>query len=76
MDDNDDTGKMIYLIGVMITWAIIFIGAWIYCINTYGFLLGVGLGWLAAGVAATVLCWFWPLYVLGVMFVAWLIFKK
>jgi hypothetical protein len=54
-----------YKIGAGITWFLIFIGAWIYCIVSYGFLLGVGLGWLAAGITATVLCWFWPLYVAG-----------
>jgi hypothetical protein len=25
-----------------------FIGAWIYCVLTYGFLFGLGLGWLPA----------------------------
>jgi hypothetical protein len=28
-----------------------FVGGWIYCIATYGFLLGVGLGWLPSSIA-------------------------
>ena len=34
-----------YKIGASITWFLIFIGSYIYCIAEYGFLLGVGLGW-------------------------------
>lgn len=29
-----------------------FIGVWIYCVATYGFLLGLGLGWLPAAILA------------------------
>ena len=54
-----------YVTGYWITWLLIFIGTWIYCIATYGFLLGVGLGWLAAGITAFVLAIFWPLYVVA-----------
>lgn len=64
----------LYKIGAAITWLIIFVGAWIYCIVEYGFLLGVGLGWLAAGIAATVLCWLWPLYVVGAAILGLVIF--
>jgi len=53
MDDD------FYKNGAVITGAIIavvvFIGSWIYCINTYGFLLGVGLGWLPSIIAAVVI---------------------
>jgi hypothetical protein len=31
-----------------------FIGCWIYCIASSGFLLGVGLGWLPAGIVAAI----------------------
>ena len=65
-----------YKVGAAITWFLIFIGAWLYCIVTYGFLLGVGLGWLAAGITATVLCWFWPFYLLGALGLGALIFAK
>jgi hypothetical protein len=37
--------------------AVAFIGAWIYCISTSGFLLGFGLGWLPAGILAYIVFW-------------------
>jgi hypothetical protein len=46
--------------------------AWV--IAAYGFLLGVGLGWLAAGITASVLCWFWPLYVIAAEILGFMIF--
>jgi hypothetical protein len=54
--------------GLLFTAAIVFIGAWIYCIATYGFLLGVGLGWLPSLIVAVIagLLWriiFWLLVV-------------
>lgn len=49
---------------------IIFIGAWAYCIATYGFLLGVGLGWLPAVITAIIVGalvgFLWPLIALGI----------
>lgn len=33
---------------------IVFFGSWAYCIATYGFLLGVGLGWLPSAITATI----------------------
>ena len=53
-----------YLIGYLITWALTFLGFWIYAISEYGFLLGVGLGWIPSAIAATVVSLFWPLYAL------------
>jgi hypothetical protein len=63
-----------YKIGAGITWLLIFAGAWIYCVSAYGFLPGVGLGWLAAGITASVLCWFWPLYVIAAAILGFVIF--
>lgn len=57
----------IYWVGRLWAMWIIFIGAWIYCIAAYGFLLGVGLGWLAAGITAFVLSFLWPLIPLGLL---------
>ena len=54
----------VYLVGYWITWALVFVGCWIYCIASYGFLLGVGLGWLPSGIAAFVISIFWPLILL------------
>jgi hypothetical protein len=56
--DKDDRT---YEIGFRITAVITFIAAWIYCIVTYGFLLGVGLGWLPAIITAIVAGALWPL---------------
>jgi hypothetical protein len=36
---------------------ITFIVAYIYCIATYGFLFGLGLGWLPAGILAGIVGW-------------------
>lgn len=35
-----------------ITAFLTFVGCWIYCAATYGFLLGFGLGWLPSAIAA------------------------
>jgi hypothetical protein len=36
---------------------ITFIATWIYCATTYGFVLGVGLGWFPAAICAAVTGW-------------------
>lgn len=56
-----------YGVGYIITFFIIFIGAWIYCIATYGFLLGVGLGWLPAAITAGIAAFLWPLILLVIV---------
>ncbi len=43
---------------------LVFIGCWIYCIATYGFLLGVGVGWLPSLIIAVISFFIWPLYAL------------
>lgn len=57
------------LIGLPIG-ALTFIGTWIFCIYEYGFLLGVGLGWLASLITAVfvwgVICLTWPVLLLAV----------
>ena len=58
---------IIYFGGIWIARAIIFVGCWIYCIATYGFLLGVGLGWLPAMITAYFTAWLWPLVVIGIV---------
>jgi hypothetical protein len=45
--DASDIGETMwtaYIVGIWITRVIIFVGCWVYCVATYGFLLGVGLG--------------------------------
>lgn len=63
-----------YQAGVVIvgglTAIVVFVGAWIYCISEYGFLLGVGLGWLPAVITAIIVGalvgFLWPLIALGI----------
>lgn len=43
--------------------ALTFIGAYIYCIATYGFLFGLGLGWLPSAILAGI--------VFGVVMLLW-----
>lgn len=57
----------VYKVGYAISFVIVFIGCWIYCVATYGFLLGVGLGWFPSMIAAAILSIFWPLLLIGVV---------
>lgn len=43
-----------YVIGGIVG-LLLFVGLWIYCIATYGFLSGVGLGWLPAAIVAVII---------------------
>ena len=45
---------------------IAFLGGWVYCIGTYGFLLGGSLGWFPSAILGFVVAWLWPLVALGV----------
>ena len=69
-----------YPIGAIFTAIITFVGSWIYCIATYGFLLGVGLGWLPSIIVAVIAGFLWPLIaiaiVLAIAVIAYLIFKN
>lgn len=65
-----------YAIGFCITSFIVFVGSWAYCIATYGFLLGVGLGWLPSIIVAIITGALWPLIALGLAFVALTIFRN
>ena len=53
-----------------ITALVVFVGSWIYCIANYGFLLGVGLGWLpsaiVAFIAGVIVGYGWPLALITV----------
>ena len=60
MDEDLYTG------GAAITSFIVFIGTWIWCISEYGFLLGVGLGWLPSGSVAGIAGFLWPLIALAI----------
>jgi MFS family permease len=60
----------LYRVGFLITWVVAFLGCWIYCIASYGFLIGVGIGWLPSAIAATVVAFLWPLLVLAALVLA------
>lgn len=62
MDNNSD-----YYTGAVITGFIVFIGVWIYAIASWGFLIGVTIGWLPAIISATILGLLWPLVALVVV---------
>lgn len=59
-----------YRFGAHLVWFAVFIGSWIYCIAHYGFLFGVGLGWLPSIIVASVAAALWPVAAL-VAFVLW-----
>ena len=59
---------------------VIFIGAWGYCAATYGFLFGFGLGWLPAIILANIMralaVFLWPLIVMTILYIGYLIVSK
>lgn len=59
--------KAVYWVGYWINWTLTFIGCWIYCIASYGFLLGVGLGWIPSLITAFIVSFFWPLILLAII---------
>jgi len=69
----------VYYGGFTITAIITFIVSWIYCIVSYGYLLGVGLGWLPSLIVAFVAGLIWPLIalalIIGVLVVAFFLYK-
>lgn len=65
-----------YRIVGMITGAITFFISYIYCIAEYGFLLGVGLGWLPSFIVAFVAGLLWPVIALCIGVILYLIIKN
>lgn len=66
----------VYRIGFFITALITFIGSWIYCIAEYGFLLGVGLGWLPSIIVAVIAGALWPLIAIGIAVIVFFALKE
>ena len=58
-----------YWTGYKISFVFVFLGCWIYCIAAYGFLLGVGLGWLPSLIAAGIISLLWPLLLAGIVII-------
>jgi hypothetical protein len=63
------------VIGLFLVAPVVFIGCWIYCIANYGFLLGVGFGWLPSAIVAAfafgLAMILWPMLFLGVAGIAY-----
>ena len=67
----------LYFLGAFVVGGITFVIAWIYAIVTYGFFLGVGLGWIPAAIIGVVVGLLWPLVVLAILgIVALILFNK
>lgn len=58
-----DYESLVILVG-WVTGALTFVISWIWCIASYGFLFGLGLGWLPSAILAVIVgltCgWLWP----------------
>jgi hypothetical protein len=67
---------VVYFIGFALTGVLVFIGSWIYCIASYGFLLGFGLGWLPAIIIATLLGALWPIVAAAIVIVGFAILSR
>lgn len=66
----------IYQVGGYIVGLIVFVGSYIYCIATYGFLLGVGLGWLPSLIVAALAAALWPLLIFALIAFFWVALTK
>ncbi len=63
---KDFFGGIYAFIGGLISF-IVFVGSWIYCISEYGYLLGVGLGWLPSMIVAFLAYFLWfPILILAI----------
>ena len=62
---SDEVLGCTYRAGFAVTWVLVFLGSWIYCIATYGYLFGVGLGWLPSAIVATISAFLCPLLVIA-----------
>lgn len=67
-------GSGCYAAGFALTGFVAFIASWIYCIATYGFLFGLGLGWLPSMILAVIVGAAWPLLLFAVAVGAFIIF--
>jgi hypothetical protein len=56
--------------------AVIFIACWIYCAASYGFLWGVGFGWLPSLILAALVSYLWPLFLTVIVVLALALFLR
>ena len=64
LGDSAAMEKDEYMRGFVITSIITFFLSYIYCIAAYGFLFGLGLGWLPSIIVAVIAGAIWPLIAL------------
>jgi hypothetical protein len=55
---------MVYRIGMALVGVPVFLGCWIYCVATYGFIVGVLVGWMPSAIVAVIAGAMWPLFAL------------
>lgn len=46
----------------------VFVAVWLYAISSWGFLIGISLGWLPATIAAYIIGIFWPFFLIIALF--------
>ena len=63
---NEGLGEKIYQGGAALFGGVTFLGSWIWCIANYGFLLGVGLGWIPSMIVGFLVGLLWPLVAIGI----------
>lgn len=75
LSETQITLMNVYWVMAWIVGVLVFIGAWIYCIVHYGFLLGVGLGWLPSAIVAVVAGMLWPLVVITLVVLVYMLLR-
>ena len=64
-----------YIVGVWIIGTLSFVVIWIYALTSWGLLLGLTFGWIPAVIGGAILGFLWPLVVLAVIGLIFLISK-
>jgi hypothetical protein len=62
----------VYRLGFALVWIGVFFGSWAYCVLEYGYLFGVGLGWLPSLIVATLAAFLWPILAFAIGFFLYL----
>lgn len=63
-----------YLIGVWIVGVLSFICIWLYSFFAWGFLIGLIFGWIPALIGGLLFGFLWPLVIIAVIFLAFMLF--
>ena len=71
---GNDRWESVYIIVAWITGVIIFFGIWIYAFASWGFLVGLAIGWLPAIIGAFIAGLLWPLILLVIGIAALILF--